>query len=597
MKLRIRHKLAFWMTIIGIIPSFIASFMAISLIVGRLKSNKRQETAKTLRIGTNLIMDHVESIKKATLGLSKHRTTFLYFTENDLSFQNMRLLQKELEGMGNGVIHILEPDRRLTGSLIIGEPPGRMSVMDLEVEYEKSLEQSTEMIGQVLNDYAQTVDIISITRNKGKPTAKEMLFVRAAAPILDKQYNLKGAIVVTMALDEVFCQNISTILGSHIVLFPFHGDPNDRRFGKEFVSSFPYFEKSQESIPPISSSTLIDFIKGGTDNQLTETHYMGVKYSVAMNSLHNLKGDDLGIFAIATDIDTIQKGQSEAIFTLKWITVMSLAVAVLLALLFARTLSNPLGRLLISVQDVARGKLETNIKSNSTDEIGDLAKGFNKMVFELRSMRQKQTEQISEIQTLHEINGAISVQVGLGNVVSQAMKSISIAIQCENIAFWFKGDDETFSLIHHEGIHWKDLKNLRILDEPLYRAGIKGGELFHISDVQSHEGLTRQGKLRGEVMVIPLSYQGQAIAAVMLNRWEPGSSWTDVHFRILRTVADQLSVYIVNAQMFEKISSFNEALELMVQERTVELQKANVKLEQTLDELKNTQVQVLISER
>jgi signal transduction histidine kinase/HAMP domain-containing protein len=583
------------MIVVGVIPAFVASLMAISLIVNRLKSSKHQETSKTLRIGTNLLMDHVEAIKKATQGLSKNRIIQDFFYDNKLNYQEKRLLQKELEGLGHGIIQIIDQKGILTGSLYMGEPPGKLSMKQVESYYEKSLIQSKPTLSKVLSDYANTIDIITITR-KTKKEIHNKIYIRVASPVLDKHYDLMGAVVVTMALDELFCQNISTILGSHIILYTIPSDLDAKQFNKDLVTSFHSYKNIKKRKHLMDPEKLKDLIKGVHGIDTLEIKKGHNQFSVALSLLHNIKGKPKAIFAIATNIDSIEKGKEDASHTLKWVALMALAFVVVLAMLFSKTISSPLGQLLKSVQQIAKGKLDTEIKSQTTDEIADLAEGFNIMVKELRAMRQKQTEQISEIQTLHEISNAIGVQVGLDNVISQAMDSIGIALMADNILFFLKDEKDVFRIAHSDGSKWKDLKKIHDDDGPIYKRALKDQELIHIKDVEKDD-IDRLGKLKGELITVPLKYQQSSMGVFYLNRNEPDYIWSEVHMRILRTLGDQLSVYIVNAQMFEKISKFNEALERMVQERTTELQGANYKLKDTLHQLKDSQVQVLISER
>lgn len=80
----------------------------------------------------------------------------------------------------------------------------------------------------------------------------------------------------------------------------------------------------------------------------------------------------------------------EAITTLLYTTgkilLLLIGLTILISVLVASGLTTNLNRLLLAVQDVAKGNLDTSAQVASRDEIGDLAVGFNHMTSEIRRL-------------------------------------------------------------------------------------------------------------------------------------------------------------------------------------------------------------------
>jgi signal transduction histidine kinase len=61
-----------------------------------------------------------------------------------------------------------------------------------------------------------------------------------------------------------------------------------------------------------------------------------------------------------------------------------IGVGILLALISSRILLLPIGKLIVAMENVAKGKLDQTVNIQSGDEIEDLGKAFNQMTFQLR---------------------------------------------------------------------------------------------------------------------------------------------------------------------------------------------------------------------
>lgn len=72
------------------------------------------------------------------------------------------------------------------------------------------------------------------------------------------------------------------------------------------------------------------------------------------------------------------------------LTVIGLMVTIAsIGSLLARSISRPINKLEEAARDISKGELDTEIKIESTDEVGDLGKSFNVMVSQLKEQRER----------------------------------------------------------------------------------------------------------------------------------------------------------------------------------------------------------------
>jgi HD-GYP domain-containing protein (c-di-GMP phosphodiesterase class II) len=89
-----------------------------------------------------------------------------------------------------------------------------------------------------------------------------------------------------------------------------------------------------------------------------------------------------GIFVQARESDIYQPVRAMVESTLSW-AALALCLAILAAIVFARTLSNPIDRLAAATRGFADGDFRTRVDIRSRNEIGELAETFNGMADQL----------------------------------------------------------------------------------------------------------------------------------------------------------------------------------------------------------------------
>ncbi len=154
-----------------------------------------------------------------------------------------------------------------------------------------------------------------------------------------------------------------------------------------------------------------------------------------------------------------------------WATGGAIVLALLLSLLFARTLSRPLREIAAAIRSFSHGDPVYQVPVRSRDEVGEVAAAFNQMSADLARANQLRRQMIADI--AHELRTPLSVVVGY------------LASMQEGL---LKPSPERFRVMHDEAQHLQrlveDLRLLSLADAGelrLNRQWVAPGELVSLA--------------------------------------------------------------------------------------------------------------------
>jgi two-component system sensor histidine kinase BaeS len=128
-------------------------------------------------------------------------------------------------------------------------------------------------------------------------------------------------------------------------------------------------------------------------------------------------------------------------------TVIAVAIALLIGVVLARTISRPVREVTKATQIVAAGDLGYQVPVRTKDELGELASSFNKMSVDLDRANRQRRQMTADI--AHDLRTPLSVILGY-------MESLSTGK--------LEPTPETFEIIYAKGVHLQHLiDDLRIL--------------------------------------------------------------------------------------------------------------------------------------
>jgi signal transduction histidine kinase len=107
----------------------------------------------------------------------------------------------------------------------------------------------------------------------------------------------------------------------------------------------------------------------------------------------------------------------------------------------------------------------------------------------------------------------------------------------------------------------------------------------------------RAAGTEGPMVAMPLDRKARVVGVLAVVRATSARTFSDADLNLLTTFADQAGAAVENALLYQEVRGASEELERKVRLRTTELTAINSELGRTLDDLRETQAQLVLSER
>ena len=551
LRLRLRAKLAVILSIAALLPLAGASSVGVRLALGGLEAGVRNETARSLRVALNLVLSGVKDLfeQAVRLGEDPRLSEYLKVSPGEVA----DLLDRNREQVSAGLIEVADAQGHVVARRAQGLHTGELQLPD-----------GAEPIRRAL----------AWERRVTLEQAAGQVVVRAAAPVVDEAFQLRGAVVLTTPLDAEFADRLKAELATDVLFYAgetpaassFIAPDGRRRVG------FPAPPQALEAVR-----------RGGTS--IVEAAAFGRTFATGFAPLIDLDGHQLGLFAVASDDEHLVIAKRQAWRSILFGGLAAFVLALLLAAMAARSVSRPLAHLHESARAVARGELDTPIARETGDEIGDVAEAFGQMTRAVRDNQERLAARMREILTLQEIGRAVSSVLTLDDVLRRIVEQLSAVLAAHRTALLFTGDSGSLQV--GAAVNLADGFALRQLCQLLY--WWDGPLLIEdLSKVSELADASAAVGMKGSLLAVPLEQKDDILGLLLVNREDAPLS--DPDLRLVATFADHAATAIQNARLYDAVQRASEGLERKVADRTVQLTMANVELERLVRELGQAQV-------
>lgn len=563
-RLRLRHKLAVSLALAALLPVVLASTVALRLVLAGLRSGARAQTERTLMVAVNLMLSHVKEVFEQTVRVSEQSgLAETLLIEPGSQGAIGQLLQRRDEQLFPGLVEVAEASGKIVARRTIGGIDG------------KPLEQSdnAEPIARALR-YERHVTIARVG---------SQLVLRSAAPIVDRGFQLRGAVVLSVPLDAAFADRLKAQLSVDVVIYV---------DGDAAASSFIAPNGARERGLPLQVGTQTRVLQQG-ESWFEEVAAHGQLYSVGVAPIQNEAGTRLGMLGVAVDEADVLRARGRA-----WRSILlGAAAAVLFALLLAaelsRRITRPLAYLHAGAVAVAQGDLDQEMVPHSGDELGDLAVAFSYMIQRIKENQGRLALRMKEIVTLHEIGRAVSSVLALNEVLGKVTEQVSQVFSAERAVLWLVADYNDQTVEPGAAVGIADPRELN----RLARAILDGKEPVRLERMTDNTALQETAPtLQATLIAAPLEEKDRVLGLLVVLRDEK-NPFADTDLRLLATVAGQAATAISNAGLYAALQRSSEELEHKVDERTLELVMANQELEKAITDLVAAQAALVHSER
>jgi signal transduction histidine kinase len=130
-------------------------------------------------------------------------------------------------------------------------------------------------------------------------------------------------------------------------------------------------------------------VKAGSSLDKQLTYYI-------VHPIESKEGQRIGSLQIGLSLQKLENRMYELRRDILLVTLGVFGVGMLLTLILTRVLLRPIEKLATATERVARGELAQMVDIRSRDEIGDLARGFNQMILQLKESRTNLERKVEE---------------------------------------------------------------------------------------------------------------------------------------------------------------------------------------------------------
>ncbi|MEZ4402481.1 MAG: ATP-binding protein [Kofleriaceae bacterium] len=579
---RLRTKLALALSVAALLPMLVVASLASGVVLGSLDRGLQGDVERQLDVGLNLTLRAVERLGADAVQLGDDES--LAAAVADSSTAVHAVLAKAGPHLPSALVQVFSADGRVVTGEVIGGDEARFS--------ELAVDAAGPAVQQAL----------AWSRRVTLELSPKGVVVRAAAPIVTPGLELAGAVVLSVPLDGAFADGIKGALGVDVLIGSLNAgvttstvrDRDGRRL-------------SALQVPP------------GVLQQVRERRHpvvtvaiAGREHAVAWTALEDDRGRAVGLFAVAIDRRSLTRAQQVAFRSLAIGVAVALVFALGLSALLTRRVGRPIATLHRGAVAIARGELEHVIDVPAGDEIGDLAMAFKHMTSALKVNQQRLAARMREMVALHDAGRAMSSVIDLDQVSGKIVESIARVFDARVCALFavapgLRADEPRVTVAAARVRRSEPGASLGGGDEvdagaltPVATQVARLRATLRIDDAEAdprRRDAAMAAGIDGSLMATPLERKGVVVGVLVLGRPRTSRPFLEADANLLATFADQAGAAIENARLYAQVRDASEELEGKVRLRTAELTAINGELGRALGDLRNTQAQLVLSER
>ncbi len=284
------------------------------------------------------------------------------------------------------------------------------------------------------------------------------------------------------------------------------------------------------------------------------------------------------------------------------LTLLIITAGIIGAQLLTSRITTPLRKLAGAARQLAEGNdPQVPLVSSTTDEVGELTRMFNVMTQALHDRNQAITtnldtikRQVRQLTTVHQASSAIASanMLDMNQLLDTVLKLI-----VDNLGFSRMG-----VFIHHPerncvsvaqilGVPPEIAAAVRLLDIPVVNdGGITADLLLHGKPLLIHDVETITQRLHPPILEllrrsgvrsfigVPLQSHTKILGYLAGDRGSRPCAEEDLH--ILLTIAGHVAAAVDNAKAYADLAELTQHLEERIEQRTEELSRANVQLQE-----------------
>jgi len=585
---RLRQKLALSLSLAALLPMLVVVSLASGVVLGSLERGLTNDVRRQLEVGLNLSLRTLERVGDDAVRLASEDALANAVPVGDTAVAEV--LSRAAPHLPSALVQVFGVDGRALTSIVVGGDRDRFAELAVD---------------------GKTPIVVAATEWSRRVTLElspKGVVVRAAAPIVDRSLALVGVIVLSVPLDGDFADGLKGALGVDVLIGGLSAG----------VATSTVRDRDGRRLPALQvPSSVLQRVRERQRPVVTQA-IAGREHVVAWTALEDDRGRALGLFAVAIDRQSLSRAQRIAFRSLAIGAAVALVFALILAALLGRRLGQPIAKLHRGAVAVARGDLEQTIEVAAGDEIGDLAMAFAHMTTALKENQQRLAARMREMVAIHDAGRTMSSVIELDQVSAKVVESIARVFEvrlCALFAVTGGGRaDEPRVTVAAARVRRNELGSSSggpgrspesdVADAaaliPIATQVARLRATLRIDeagvDARRREAALAAG-VDGSLLATPLERKGQVVGVLVVGRKRTMRPFSEADANLLATFADQAAAAVENARLYAQVRDASEELEAKVRLRTAELTAINAELGRALRNLRDTQAQLVLSER
>lgn len=626
-RMRLRSKLVVALVTAALVPIFLVSAIAVTVIVSGLDRGLSHNAQQQLRVAKNLVARAVQGLDEPAAVLAASGELSRALDQGGEAV--VRWAARQRSPRGPRRLQVLDTNGATLADEVIGaEPLDEPAASELLATAGPPLSRA-----ELLARTSTAAGVDSSAASAALEVRGELLFARAIAAVSGPG-SPRAFVALTLLVDGSLVDGLRAELGSDVVV----SGPSGR-----LVTTLRDARGERRTDLRLDGPALARVLGGG---QVIGSQRFGrERYQVAIEGLAGRDGARVGALAVALERRALAATERWAIRSLVIGGLLALGLAIGFAAWWSRRLGAPLARLHRGATAVSRGQLDYRLDEPEGDEIGDLASAFNSMTRTLKENQVRLAARMREIVALHDAGRAVSSAIDLDAVARKIVEALARTFDVELVALWLVGGhahpDTDAAQAEPDGLPSDglllSLRSAPSTSSPAAPAPRSAGSQLVLGaararrrDVGSslalddalaaaapwhdlaREAMARKESIRREpthpatsspppppsfALATPLVRKARVVGVLVATRAPSARPFSEAELNLLRTFADQAGTAVENALLYDEVRGASEELERKVRLRTGELLAINTELGRTVADLRETQAQLVLSER